>query len=518
MSSTTFSSGTVISSTWLNEVDDDIFGVEGYGAIGDGVTDDTAAITLAFASTNEIRFRAGKTYLVTGNLAPASNTFIYGYGATIKLKDSSNAHIFRLADGTTNVTIRGLILNGNKSNQTSTVHGITSTGTAVSNLFFYDLKIFDCKGDGIGLASTTSTGVMVSGCYAYNNDGAGLSNRTGTLVEATFTGNIARDNGTHNIGTTGIGQYITISGNITEASGTADNITGYNASNSYWTVTGNVARAGSNNGIHVGGDNLTVTGNTVHGPAQYGIVIRIDGVSVGVASTVAGNIVNSPGAQAGIWIDAMADATVTGNTVLNSTTHGILLNAVPRGVVSGNSVRDSTGSGIRLEDCDQVTVTGNTSTSNTVDGIRLSNTDDSTIIGNTCVGNTEYGIRSTGTDLNNLISYNKLLNNTTADLLKTIASTVTEGNLTGGTVSVTAAATTTGPDYSNYWVISGATVITNITASWRGRTIIIRASGAITINDGGNLVMAGNFVFGDGDTLTLICDGTNWYESCRSNN
>jgi hypothetical protein len=81
MADTTFSSGTVIASTWLNQINDHIF--DQYptaaivSAVGDGTTDDTAAFT-----TLEVTYKAkhvdllGKVYLVTA--IPTGNDYFNG--------------------------------------------------------------------------------------------------------------------------------------------------------------------------------------------------------------------------------------------------------------------------------------------------------------------------------------------------------------------------------------------------------------------------------------------------------
>jgi hypothetical protein len=43
-------------------------------------------------------------------------------------------------------------------------------------------------------------------------------------------------------------------------------------------------------------------------------------------------------------------------------------------------------------------------------------------------------------------------------------------------------------------------------------------AGALTVTDGSNLNLAGNFVTTANDTLTLMCDGVNWNEVSRSVN
>jgi len=67
--------------------------------------------------------------------------------------------------------------------------------------------------------------------------------------------------------------------------------------------------------------------------------------------------------------------------------------------------------------------------------------------------------------------------------------------------------------------ISGTTGITSITATGHsGAVVVLVFRGALTVTDGSNLKMAGNFTTTADDTLTLACDGTNWYEVARSVN
>lgn len=67
-------------------------------------------------------------------------------------------------------------------------------------------------------------------------------------------------------------------------------------------------------------------------------------------------------------------------------------------------------------------------------------------------------------------------------------------------------------------VVTGTTTITSITADYAGRLAVIRFSGALTLTDGSNLILNGNFVTTADDTITLVSDGTNWYEVSRSAN
>jgi hypothetical protein len=94
-----------------------------------------------------------------------------------------------------------------------------------------------------------------------------------------------------------------------------------------------------------------------------------------------------------------------------------------------------------------------------------------------------------------------------------------ENNITVGSQVIASAATITlPPNDEGYHSISGATNITSITASWAGRTVTLIFQGALTFTDGSNLKLAGNLVTTADDSISLVCDGTNWFEQSRSIN
>ncbi len=66
--------------------------------------------------------------------------------------------------------------------------------------------------------------------------------------------------------------------------------------------------------------------------------------------------------------------------------------------------------------------------------------------------------------------------------------------------------------------ITGTTTIKSIAATSKGDERTLLFSGALTVTDESNLKLASNFVTTADDTLTLICDGTNWFEKSRSVN
>lgn len=86
-------------------------------------------------------------------------------------------------------------------------------------------------------------------------------------------------------------------------------------------------------------------------------------------------------------------------------------------------------------------------------------------------------------------------------------------------VSIASAATIAVPRGQRVATVTGTTSITSITATGHsGAVVTLIFAGALTFTDGGNLKLAGNFVTTADDTITLACDGTNWFEVARSVN
>lgn len=84
-----------------------------------------------------------------------------------------------------------------------------------------------------------------------------------------------------------------------------------------------------------------------------------------------------------------------------------------------------------------------------------------------------------------------------------------------------ASATTTTLGVGSVFTITGTTSITTLNtcnAANAGRRVTLIFSGALTFTDGNNLKISGNFVTTADDSITLVCNGTNWYEIGRSVN
>lgn len=92
----------------------------------------------------------------------------------------------------------------------------------------------------------------------------------------------------------------------------------------------------------------------------------------------------------------------------------------------------------------------------------------------------------------------------------------------GGTVASAAALglAAAGAPLANVFHVTGTTNVTSITTTGlpSGYTVRLIFDGALTFTDGSNLKLAGNFVTTADDSISLVFDGTNFYETGRSVN
>lgn len=92
---------------------------------------------------------------------------------------------------------------------------------------------------------------------------------------------------------------------------------------------------------------------------------------------------------------------------------------------------------------------------------------------------------------------------------------------TGRGADIPSAATITIPQNGGIFHVTGTTNITNgLTVNkWdNGRFAVLIFDGILTMSDTGTSKLSANYVTTADDTLTLQCDGTNWYEIQRSAN
>lgn len=99
------------------------------------------------------------------------------------------------------------------------------------------------------------------------------------------------------------------------------------------------------------------------------------------------------------------------------------------------------------------------------------------------------------------------------------ATTVRADAPPGRTASVASASALALPIGFEVVEVTGTTTVTSIASSGHaGRRVTLIFGGVLTFTDGGNLRLSANLVTSADDTITLVCNGTNWYEVGRSVN
>jgi parallel beta-helix repeat protein len=339
---------------------------------------------------------------VEDNVVVPSNTTLRGEGdaTVVRLPDNTNSNVLRAISPSSDVVIRDLKVDGNKSNQGSfSNNGIQITATRVKVM---NVHVVNASGYNI-VGMNGATDLLVQGCVSEDAAKEGIEYMG--VQRGAIIGNLVRNAGNHGIyvwsnsGGSGGGtlsEEIVVAGNVvTDAGAAGPGFSGIRIDDKATnvTVTGNVVKGSSDNGIFATGNPQAVTGisiadNLVTGPVNHGIQ-----VAYAQSVAVSGNTIKDQGGD-GIRISAPAtDVTVSGNHVTGAPgKFGILVAGAARVAVSANNCRGAGRAGI---------ATSNPGTGGATDV---------DISGNVCSGNGEAGI-SVGSGSGIVCSANRCLSN-----------------------------------------------------------------------------------------------------------
>ncbi|MCF5502657.1 mannuronan epimerase, partial [Pseudomonas syringae] len=255
-----------------------IFNTKDFGALGDGVTDDTAAIQAAIdaaaaAGGGEVVMGAG-TYVVSGGEEPSdgclmlkSNVTLSGAGmgeTIIKLADGSDTKvtgIVRSAYGeeTHDFGMKNLTLDGNRDATTGKVDGwfngyIPGSDGKDSNVTLDSVEIKDCSGYGFDPHEQT-VNMVIKNSVSHGNGLDGFV--ADYLSDSVFENNVAYDNDRHGFNVVTSTHDFTLSNNVAYGNGS----------------TGIVVQRGSENIPSPA--NITITGGAVYGNGAEGVLIKL---------------------------------------------------------------------------------------------------------------------------------------------------------------------------------------------------------------------------------------------------
>lgn len=479
------------------------YNVKYYGAKGDGTTDDTAAEQAALdacetAGGGTVWHPLG-TYICSG-LRIGSNTHLTGAkGAVLKLKDNASSigttlfpddHHLILSNknakstGVTNIEISGLTFDANTANNhvDEWTHAMEFWGIVGANI--HDCVGQNIRGEFVVLAHNTGTThnadvqihdirlSNVGKVYAGEPGGAGHAKRQGIAVEdgenITIDNIVGRD----------IGAYLVDlepfrSPQVCKAV-TVSNLIGKECGTGIFSAVG-VAAA---HVTDVTASNL-VLNNTTY--SEY--IIRFG------------------------YCDHFSVAGIMNPQPCNF--EGVLIQNSNFGVID------------RL-----YTEAPSNSAANTYSAIKIT---DSTEIGirsptiKSGATNYKWAIEESGSTFNTTIDATHRIDAGATGTISVGGSSATVRHIPRSTPSKASASDAPVlvlPVESDVITVTGTSNITSIysVGSWPNRRVTLIFTGILTFTDGSNLKLAGNFVTSADDTITLVFDGTNWYEQSRSAN
>lgn len=469
--------------------------VETFGAVGDGITDDTTAIQAALDFANAsggglVQFTPGKTYAVSTFLVVYDFTTIYAYGATIKaignsglLRNFTASETFAAHDGHSHIQILGGIWDGNAFN------GSTGSVTSMTNIMNFvhcqDITVRDATltnvSSGHALEFNSTNGAKALNCrFLGYEDNSGDSSRQfseaiqidiavsgsssiGTfdntpsaniLVDGCYVGEsprcgkFGRGFGSHTLAS---GQYyygIQIVNNRVEGT-LQEGIRGYGwrravIANNVISGTGFSAIAvthpnPASAGYSPNSRNISITGNTIERPAtDSGVrVLGYSGATIDQV-VISGNSIlgNAADSANGIQVEYCSRPVVTANSVASMGSTGIYNNQCDGGSISGNTVRSSASNGININGSTGTTVSGNSvDTTTTNHCIFAGSSNDFLITGNRTTNANGAGIRMGASALDGCVTNNRIIKGTSANGITSDASatgaTCANNDLTG---------------------------------------------------------------------------------------
>lgn len=321
-----------------------VYNVKSYGALGNGVANDTAAIQsaldAAYAAGGGTVYLPAATYIVNPNpgLQVKTNVVLRGAGPASILKlingSTRNDNIVK-SESWTNSYVADLTIDGNRTNQagtpgayTYTQYGIYFGGTTNSGVQNVTVK----NTTGVGIHMYNSTAAIVSSCFSSNN------NYHGYEFEQTTECILSNSRGNNNL----LHGVLTSPGEVAGTGAKGNSFIGNKFdNNSQYGIAMNAANADVSAFLNQGN---TYLGNTIINNTQYGVNFYKQD-----KHTFSNNYISGNG-YFGLYAFQSSNNVITGNMFVNNSQAGngsydeILLegsssgHAAVNNTVSGNTI------------------------------------------------------------------------------------------------------------------------------------------------------------------------------------
>ena len=145
-----------------------VMSVKDFGAVGDGVTDDTEALRAA-ARCGEMVFFPKGTYIITDSINAESNINWVGEGedSIIELRIGSNKDGTIISVNNFSISIQGLALNANHSSASMGYMADCILTSNIKSVLLNNVKFIDAN-MGLSLSGDTNSSVSISNCKVEN--------------------------------------------------------------------------------------------------------------------------------------------------------------------------------------------------------------------------------------------------------------------------------------------------------------------------------------------------------------
>lgn len=311
----------------------DIASVKDFGAVGDGVTDDSAAINAAYESGAGIIIFPAGTYLIKSNVYPKSNTHTIAPKAKIIYhKEYANLTI----TDAHNVTIEGLTIDGNQFEWESW--------------------------QGCGLNIFKSERITITGCEIYNAANSGINiGQVSTDPNEPINSKILIDNCyIHDIGTADINSFYAYGNGIAVVRG-KDIVIRNNFIDKIYDI----------GGINLEGllqDNIILDGNRITNLTGKAPAIKlwaggIDDLAdyVIIKNNIISNVFGGGGDWGAIHIKSAGNSlTIDNNKIYDCQSDGIVVTSAMDLTISNNSIKNSNNARLNINTASKaMNITGN---------------------------------------------------------------------------------------------------------------------------------------------------------------